>query len=277
MSRALRYASVKPGVTLSANSEHELAHRHAVSLYAANAVYSMIPKNACSTMRLSIALANGAISSPAEWRWIHANNSTFRPTLRELATAQYSFAVLRCPYARLVSCFLDKIVSRSRDAWDFHELINEAVPMAKLTFRRFCAEMAWPAVKHANIHWRPQVDFLVYRNYDDLFCVEDFATASTVLRDKTGLAVVDSRPLVRHDSSHYRTLPEVKSFADTEVWQIESIMLNGLRPHPASFYDDELREVAWNAYLEDHKLYNCLFSGHGLFDRPSPRAALAAG
>lgn len=255
---------------------HELAHDHSISVFPSNAIYSMIPKNACSTMRLSIGMANGAIAESGNWRWIHLNNKTFRPSLRELATASYTFAILRCPFARLVSCFLDKFVSRKPEAWHFHELSGEKVDLARLTFRNFCVELARPQIKHSNIHWRPQVDFLVYRQYDELFCVEEFGKAADVLREKIGLEIVDSRHLVRHDSSHYKLLPHTKSFADTEIWQIEAIMLSGMRPDPVSFYDSDLVELVSAAYVEDLKLFHRLFSGKSLMDRPEALELVAA-
>lgn len=274
-SRTLRYAAIGQPMALARNPQHELAHNHSMAIYNADAIYSMIPKNACSTLRLSIAMANGAIDNEASWRWIHSNNLTFKPTLRDLATAKYTFTFLRCPYARLVSCFLDKMVSRTADAWQFHKLIDETLPLPRLTFRRFCTEMATPKVKHANIHWRPQVDFLVYKTYDNLFCVEDFASAAERLEQQIGLRLIDSRPLVKHDSSHFRILPFSKSFADTEVWQLEAMTMKGLRPHALSFYDDGLRELVAAAYAEDFRLFRQLFSGKGLFDAP-PEIAVAS-
>lgn len=246
-----------------------------MAIYGPNAVYSMIPKNGCSTLRLSIALANGAIDNLVHWRWIHQNNETFRPTLRELATASFTFGFLRCPYRRLVSCFLDKFVSRRPDAWQFHEAAGMSGDLARLTFRGFCAELAKPQVRHANAHWRPQVDFLVYKNYDQLFCVEDFEAAAQVLERKIGLKIVDSRPLVRHDASQYRILPPAKSFADTEIWQIEAMMISGLRPDPASFFDSDLLELVAAAYFEDFRLYRCLFRDKGLFSQREMQAATA--
>lgn len=273
--RTLRYAANGQLMALATNPQHDLAHNHSLAVYGADAVYSMIPKNACSSLRLSIAMANGAIDNEASWRWIHSNNLTFKPTLKDLATAKYTFTFLRCPYARLVSCFLDKMVSRTADAWQFHKLIDEALPLPRLTFRRFCTEMAAPKVKHANIHWRPQVDFLVYKTYDNLFCVEDFASAAAKLDEKIGLRLIDSRPLVKHDSSHFRILPFSKSFADTEVWQLEAMMMKGIRPNPMSFYDDGLRDLVATAYAEDFRLFRQLFSGKGLFDAP-PEIAVAS-
>jgi hypothetical protein len=265
-SRKLRFAATQTIASLRVNAAHEFAHKHAISIFPSNSVYTMIPKNGCSTMRLSIALENGAIDNVRHWRWIHKNNETFRPSLRELAMADYTFVVLRCPYRRLASCFLDKFVSRRSDAWIFQELINDDVELARLTFRRFCRELANPVIRSANMHWRPQVDFMVYQTYDDYFSVKRFAEAAARLKERIGFDLVDARPYVRHDSSHYKVLPHTKSFADTEVWQIEQIMLEGLRPAPESLFDDELRGVVESAYAADLALFRHHFPGVGMFD-----------
>jgi hypothetical protein len=59
------------------------------------AIYSSIPKNACSTLRFSVALANGCVAEGADVNRIHENNETFKPTLAELVRANYAFVVLR--------------------------------------------------------------------------------------------------------------------------------------------------------------------------------------
>src|SRR5918999_530628 len=123
--RTLRYAgaSTKP---LAQNIQHAWAQQYALKVYRANAIYSFIPKNACSTMRLSLALANGCIKSAAEFNWIHHNNPTFRATLQDLAIADYTFVILRCPYARLASCFLDKFVGKYPVAWQFYDVTGRS-------------------------------------------------------------------------------------------------------------------------------------------------------
>jgi hypothetical protein len=98
-SRLLRYTRGNLQV-LAQNAAHQFASQHALSFYAADAVYSFIPKNACSTMRYTLALANGAISGPRHFNWIHTNNLTFRASLAELAKAKYTFVILRDPYRR---------------------------------------------------------------------------------------------------------------------------------------------------------------------------------
>jgi hypothetical protein len=107
--RRLRYPK-SSNVALARNAAHQFASRHALSIYGARAIYSFIPKNGCSTLRYTVARANGCIDGPSDINWIHSNNLSFSATLRELLTAQYTFVVLRCPYSRLASVFLDKIV-----------------------------------------------------------------------------------------------------------------------------------------------------------------------
>jgi hypothetical protein len=94
----LRFARRNNGA-LANNHPHQFALNYAMSIYRAAAVYSFIPKNACSTLRFSVALANGCIGD-ADVNWVHENNQTFKPSVRELATADYAFVVLRDPFRR---------------------------------------------------------------------------------------------------------------------------------------------------------------------------------
>ena len=79
--RVLKYASsnYEP---LGKNKKHQFAAAHALNIYSSNTIYSFIPKNACTTMRLSLALENGCIQSIKDFNWIHRNNATFSASLR---------------------------------------------------------------------------------------------------------------------------------------------------------------------------------------------------
>ena len=107
--RLLKNARLKHS-QVSENSLHNWSSNYALSIYPINSVYTFIPKNACSTLRFSIAIANGFIKDLKDIQWIHNNNSTFISTQREVTRASFTFVVLRCPYTRIASCFLDKIV-----------------------------------------------------------------------------------------------------------------------------------------------------------------------
>jgi Sulfotransferase family len=264
MAHLLRYGASVHTSLLRANPDHNFAHTFAMLIYDSNAVYSMIPKNGCTTMRVSIARANGILADLKDWEWIHRNNDTFRPTLKELALASFRYTVLRCPYSRIVSCFLDKIVKRTPDATQFVTATKEDVDLDKLTFRRFCDEMTKPAVLRANMHWRPQVDFLVYADYDAYYCFEDFARIPAQIKSAIGFNIIDARPLAKHDSSHYKIVRATQSFADTPLPQIEAMLLNGFYPQAESFYDESLFATVAGVYKDDFALYRKHFPGMGM-------------
>ena len=197
MIRFFRYSAANYN-GLAQNPRHKFAHNHALNIYNADAIYSFIPKNACSTMRTSIAYANGCIEDVTDFNWIHKNNHTFTANLRDLVTAKYTFTVLRCPFSRLASSYMDKIVSRNSVAWNYYDLRDRKVELEDVSFHEFVKSMTTPKVKAGNIHWRPQSDFLVYKNYDDYFAMENFGEATKVLNDKIGLEVIDARKLTNH-------------------------------------------------------------------------------
>ena len=146
---------------------------YAMQVFNSNALYSFIPKNGFSTLRLSVAIVNGCIVGIEQGIWIHKNNQTFfKPTLKEAATAQYKFVVFRCPFRRLASVFLDKFIAKEPDAWQYRDLLKREVNLDGLTFEQFFKSLAVPPMKGANIHWKPQSQFLLYEGYDDYFALE---------------------------------------------------------------------------------------------------------
>jgi len=83
---------------VSQNKPYTFSLSHTLSIYPLDAVYTFIPKNACSTLRYSIAIANGFLGDFSDIKWIHKNNQTFMSTQREVSLASYTFVILRCPY-----------------------------------------------------------------------------------------------------------------------------------------------------------------------------------
>ena len=252
MTRVLRYAGANHSL-LAHNQANSFAAGYALSFYAGEAVYSFIPKNACSTMRYSLALANGAIETPAQVNWIHNNNTTFRATLAELARAKYSFVILRNPFLRLASCFFDKFVDQTPVAYAFHRLRNyESSPHA-LTFRDFVTQLK-PHLR-GNEHWRPQIDFLVYKSYDAVFALEDFPFAVNTLREKIGLEVHDARALTKHGADQLEPLADENCVADVSAFDLLALKRAGKAPALARFYDGALAKLAGALYAEDVALY----------------------
>jgi hypothetical protein len=263
--RFLKYAADTHEPLLAKNPRHMYAHRHAIHIYDSNAIYSMIPKNACSTLRLSIAVANGAIRGPQDAGWIHLNNKTFDPALADLMRADYTFVILRCPFARLASCFLDKFVGETPETGKYNKALANPVDLDRLSFRSFCLSLGEGDMLTANIHWAPQTRFLVFDKYDDYFCVERFDVASKTLGRKIGLKIVDARPATRHGIDGLKRLPPAEKFSDVAIRKLRELRAGGETPDPVSLYDAALTEFVGRTYAEDVTLYRNLFPGLSLF------------
>jgi len=254
MPRFFRYSSYVYD-TLSKNPKHSFAQRHALNLYKAKAIYSFIPKNACSTLRTTVAYTNGCIKNKADFNWIHANNQTFSATLAELASAEYTFTVLRCPFSRLVSVYLDKIVDRTEFAWVYvNNLHNRQISIEDVTFDFFIKSLRNPMVKNGNIHWRPQLDFLVYEEYDDYFALENFSSLEQSLKQRIDVNVIDARALTQHGSDTYKKLSH-SNFSHTPPLELLNYKAQGQLPTPKAMYNDELIDIVKQLYQDDIHLY----------------------
>lgn len=267
MNRLFKY-SAHSYSNLQHNAKHKFAQSHALCLYRENSIYSFIPKNACSTMRASLARANGCIRDENDIHWIHHNNHTFAADLPELVRADYTFVILRCPFARLASVYHDKIVSRGGlVTWNLQQLTDRKVDLDELTFADFAELMSKPAIRNGNIHWRPQVDFLVYEEYDDYFCLEDFDKARKTLKDRIGLELIDARPLTKHGISHLEQLDDA-DYSKTSAHEIYLMKREGKVPSARSLYDDKSIELVAKHFASDIELYSQIFGTENLMYQP---------
>lgn len=246
--------SGKGGGSLKHNGRHNFAMSHSMMLYKNNALYSFIPKNGCSTLRLSAAIANGCIEGVEQGNWIHANNQTFNATLAEAVKVEYSFVVLRCPFRRLASVFLDKFVAKEPDAWSYRDLLKRTIELNDLSFRDFVLSLKAPIIFNSNIHWRQQVDFLIYQEYSDYFSLENFSEAVKTLKNKIDFNVVDARQLTNHGTDNFE-LQNDKYYADMSIFDIALLKQSGKCPSHSSMYDKELYSIVSDLYQEDINLY----------------------
>lgn len=268
MPRLLRHT---PGTIdpLAQNGAHRFAAQHALVHYRSGAVFSFIPKNACTSLRVSLAIANGAIADVADWTWVHANNATFSATLPQLARAPSTAVILRCPHRRLASAFLDKIVSRGGELWTLHRKSRDQIDPDRLTFRDFVDWIAKPGFLRADIHWRPQADFLVYRDYDRVFGMHDLAAFAAHFEGQTGQALVDARPFSGHTTSAFAA-SGTRSHADTPLSELTHEKALGRLPRAEELFDDALVARVGQIYAQDLALYRDLIGSTGLLATETP-------
>ena len=260
--RQFKYSSAVNS-TLNNNPQHKFAMNHTMMLYRSNALYSFIPKNACSTMRLSVAIENGCIDSIDNGHWIHANNGTFNASLAESINVNYAFVILRCPFKRLVSVFLDKFVAKEPPAWQYRDRMGRKINLDSLSFREFVCSLQKPGFLRSDIHWRPQVDFLLYQKYDDYFSFENFSDVTRVLKEKVKVSVVDARELTQHGTHKLEKIDD-RLFADMEAFDIAIMKRSGQCPDYKSMYDKELHDIVSRLFQSDINFYAEKFGDENL-------------
>lgn len=223
----------------------------------------MIPKNACSTMRYSIALANGFIRDESEIGWIHQNNQSFTHSNRSAYLADFAFVIIRCPLSRIYSCYMDKIVAGSPIAKQIFDTAKYEQGASNVSFKNFLTIL--PRVD-GNIHWIPQTFFLLFDTYDEYFCFEKFEKVEKTLKLRINLDVKDTREILKHDISRLRGEPIPKAW-DVSAKQHLANRTQGIKPNIEDMFDVECVDLCKKLYRADLELYKDHFGSSALMER----------
>jgi hypothetical protein len=225
-------------------------------------------------MRYSLAIANGLIDERADPKWLHKNinyaSDIFRASDKEIATSNYTFVILRCPYKRLTSAFLDKAVDLKKpfqiQCKAIDPSINSSQEMfdyaSNLTFSKFVESLVSMSHEKLNQHFRPQIDFLVYEDYDKWFSVEDFSLAGSILKKDINLNSYDTREKIGHHISGFRSI--IGEYSNVSIRELHEMKCSGVVPDAASLYNEETRQLVGNYFAEDLTLYVEKFGEKGL-------------
>ena len=237
------------------NKMHAFSSSHTLSIYPIGAVYTFIPKNACSSLRYSIAVANGFLDGVEDVKWIHKNNQTFVSTQREVCIANYTFVVLRCPFTRIASGFLNKLVDKTFN-------VNDAAGnRIDINFHDFLMVLKSQQRSEMNQHWRNQSDFLHYERYDEYFSLESFPNAIKSLGNH-GLNVYDTRTKLKHDLSALERIDG--DFSKLKTDELKKMKDEGCLPNYKSMFGDKEIELINEMYKDDINLYKSHFGKNDL-------------
>jgi hypothetical protein len=242
-------------VPISQNDLYGFSSRYTLSIYPLDFVFTFIPKNACSSMRYSIAKANGFVKDMKDIKWIHSNNQTFISSQKEVACAKYTFVILRCPYTRVASCFLDKFAGRKLK---FNDSNGKRL---SINFNEFLLIIKSQIQSERDEHWRNQSDFLHYEKYDDYFSLELLHIAIESL-DKRGLKIYDTRTSINHDLSKYKRVSG--NFSKMKDIDLKKMKDEGSVPDYKSMFTNTEVELVNEIYRDDINLYKSHFGDNNL-------------
>ena len=252
---------------LQDNQDHDFAVKHTSVHYKSNSVCTWIPKNGCSNLRYSIAKENGAITNISEIEWIHRNNDCFNASTKEALEASYTFVILRNPFRRLLSFFLDKLCHDQEDqsemsyqhaqqVFEFH---------GELNFSDFI-DYIWENSDsiYKDEHTTPQCNFLLYRSYDSYFSLENLKDANLEIHEKTGIELDD----VRDKNSIFTSKgcersPEITHL--TKASEIKKLLDQNKIPVTENMYTCDMIKKVSTLYLQDILVY-CSEIPNGSFE-----------
>jgi hypothetical protein len=237
----------------------QFALRNTLCYYRKRAIFTFIPKNACSSLRLTLALANGILSNKEQHGFIHKNNHLFAATIRDISECDFSFVILRSPYRRLTSVFIDKFLKRA-------PLCEKIVGASRLdeafgsyTFRDFIhAIYEDKKLLLSDAHWIPQSNFLLFEEYTQVFRVEDMKHCSRMIKKLVGVDFIDARPLTKHGSDSSR-IENVECAYKLSVNELIAMKKRGFVPDATNFFNNELSELTRSIYKEDFYHYENIF------------------
>ena len=242
---------------LRGNQEHNFAIKHTSIHYQSNSVCTWIPKNGCSNLRYSIAKQNGAITNLEEIAWIHSNNDCFNASTKEALQANYAFIILRNPFKRLLSFFLDKLCHPQQDqsekSYDHaFKVFNFTGDLSFVDFIDYIWEN--PNLIDRDEHTKPQCDFLLYRKYDSYFALEKMKAANQAIHEKTGIIIDD----IRDKNSIFTSkgceyCPDLTS--TTKANEIKIFLDQNKIPIIENMYTSEMIKKVATLYLQDILLY----------------------
>ena len=217
----------------------------------------MIPKVGSTRIRIGIAIANGAlvdreqhqlVSNTPSWKYAKAE-------LRDIAAAEYKFAIVRNPLERLSSAFLDKALGRGSDVPKFLDSVEFKGEVRNLSFRKFVELVSENNHSKSNIHWLPQVRFLVYSNYDDLVPLEHLNDYVDRISARSGIPIPDQLLVGRHENARYERISD-DIFADRTVSELQTLRGEGKTPAHQSMYDSSMEDAVRHAYKSDFAIYD---------------------
>jgi len=240
---------------VSQNKQYAFSLAHTLSIYPLDAVYTFIPKNACSTLRYSIAIANGFLDDISDINWIHQNNPTFMSTQREVARAKYTFVILRCPYTRIASLFLSRIVN---ETIHFNDASGNKI---SFNFLDFLSLIKSQHRTERDEHWANQSDFLHYEKYDEYFSLESFSEAINSLGAR-GLTIHDTRAALKHDLTNVKRVDG--DFSKTKQEELQKMRKDGFAPSYKSMFGDLEISLVNDIYNDDINLYKSYFGDSDL-------------
>ena len=231
-------------------------------------LYCSIPKNACTLFK-NIIVENSKYKQEYErsqqniHQFIISKRGTVDNLLSSLSASDYfKLVVLRNPFARLASGYLDKIAKHLQPESFAIEVIKDVqqhlgleIDLQKsITFEQFIQYLARKQDCELNDHWKPQDNFVAGVQFDFIGQFENLNRTIDILQNNYNIRIQ------KQGSEHatkYQQFAEDISFHTLYPQELRD--LSGM-PTAKQIYSPELETIVRQRYAKDIKLYEQTFA-----------------
>ena len=230
-------------------------------------IYCPIPKNASTLFKLELLRHSEEETQSQDLtkqihRYLKKNHTSLTlPDFSYLEREDYfKFAILREPFKRLVSAYLNKFVKIKKSppfvknviANVYQYLGREPDYKQSITFSQFINYLARTEDFELNGHWRPQHTFLDLNlvKFDLLGRLENLEQVIQIIEEQTGLKIKNEKT---GNKLNYGIIIDQENFHDLYPSEIR---LLGKFPNADQLYTPELKDLVRIKYEEDHNLFH---------------------
>jgi len=248
------------------NSQHYLVSNKL------KAIYCSIPKNACTLFKsMMVENSNDVNEFDIKRENVHEyllrkgkQADVYNYNLSSINHSDYfKFVILRNPFNRIVSAYLDKFAKRPKPQQFAADMIKEIQTSQgekfdlhkSISFSQFINYLVSKKDKELNDHWRPQTFFLkdvifdYYGNFENLEKVIEYLELKFAIKVNQYVAIAN----ITNHQTEYGNINDNLDFSNmypNELRQLKYMPLSDL------IFTDELREKFAYRYRQDIALYN---------------------
>jgi tetratricopeptide (TPR) repeat protein len=257
------------------NYKQELVH-HCLMNKEHQIIYIPIAKNACTMFTSMIVEHSNASkmyhdSGQTIYRYSRRHDTQFG--LQDFScfsdSKYFKFAILRNPFYRLISGYLDKLVKYSKLEPCAQEIIREVQHFwgikyslkQSITFRQFLIYLANTEDHFLDKHWRSQHTFLGIDLFelDYLGQFEKLESTISFLENKFNYKITTDVKQTNNYGEHitkYIKYSPGEKFCDTYPSELKLLkQINGGYPHVKHFYTPESIELVKHRFTKDIAIY----------------------